>query len=227
MSAAAPIRAVLLDALGTLVELAPPAPRLRTALIEHGGIDVGLEAAERGFTAEITHYLAHHMEGGDSEGLERLRDDCAEAMRAAIGNDGLDHATVRAAMLEALEFVPFVDVVPALHALRERDLRLVVASNWDCSLSEWLDRAGLWELVDGAVSSAVVGTAKPGTPVFEAALELAGCGVDEAVFVGDSIENDIAGARAIGLRAILVRRAGELPRGVECVRSLTDLSSVV
>jgi putative hydrolase of the HAD superfamily len=223
----APARAVLLDALGTLVELAPPAPRLRAELERLAGIDVGPEAAERGFAAEIGHYLANHMRGGDRAGLERLRDDCAEAMRAAIGRDELDHATVRAAMLEALEFVAFPDVAPALTALRERGLRLVVVSNWDCSLSEWLDRAGVGALVDGTVSSAVVGAAKPAPAVFEAGLELAGCTAAQALFVGDSLVNDVEGARAAGLRAVLVQRAGDPPPGVEAVRSLVELSAIV
>jgi len=240
-------RAVLLDALGTLVELDDPAPRLRAALTERAGVDVGLDGAARGFGAEIGYYLAHQMRGADLAGLERLRDDCATAMRDALldavddaagagGDDlraaattraALDHATVRAAMLEALAFRTFDDVLPALGELRERGLRLVVVSNWDCSLPEWLDRAGLGELVDGAVSSAVVGESKPAPAVFEAGLRLAGCDAAEALFVGDSVENDVIGARAAGLRAVLVQRAGDPPRGVATVRSLGELSAIV
>jgi putative hydrolase of the HAD superfamily len=224
---AAGVRAVLLDALGTLVELRPPAPSLRAAIAARTGVDVGLEAAERGFAAEIAHYLANHMRGSDRESLELLRDECAEAMRVAIGRPELDHATVRAAMLEALAFEPFADVEPALVALRGRGLRLVVVSNWDCSLAEWLDRAGIGGLVDATVSSAVVGAAKPAPAAFEAGLELAGCSAAEAVHVGDSVENDVAGARAAGLRAILVQRAGAAPEGIETVRSLGELSAIV
>jgi putative hydrolase of the HAD superfamily len=220
-------RAVLLDALGTLVELDEPAPRLRAALLERSGIDVGLEVAERGFGAEIGYYLANQMRGSDLAGLEALRDDCATAMRDAMGEDALDHATVRAAMLEALAFRTFPDALPALRELRERGLRLVVVSNWDCSLPEWLDRAGIGELVDGSVSSAVVGEAKPAPAVFEAGLRLAGCDAAEALFVGDSVENDVMGARAAGLRAVLVQRAGEPPASVESVRSLGELSAIV
>jgi putative hydrolase of the HAD superfamily len=221
------VQAVLLDALGTLVELCPPAPRLRAELERRSGVDVGDEAAQRGFDAEIAHYLANHMRGGDPAGLELLRDECAEAMRVAIGRDELDHPTVLAALLAALEFEPFEDVVPTLEELRARGLRLVVVSDWDCSLPRWLERAGLGGLVDGAVSSAAVGAAKPAVAVFEAGLELAGCDAAEAVHVGDSVEKDVAGARAAGLRAILVQRHGEPPAGVESVRSLRELSAIV
>lgn len=237
-------RAVLLDALGTLVELDDPAPRLRDALLGRAGVDVGLDGAARGFGAEIGYYLANQMRGGDLAGLERLRDDCATAMRDALldavaeaDGDGLreaaakraalDHATVRAAMLEALAFRTFPDVLPALRELRESGLRLVVVSNWDCSLPEWLDRAGVGPLVDGAVSSAVVGEAKPAPAVFEAGLRLAGCDAGEALFVGDSVENDVLGARAAGLRAVLVQRAGDPPPGIATVRSLGELSAIV
>jgi putative hydrolase of the HAD superfamily len=232
----------LLDALGTLVELDDPAVRLRAALLERAGVDVGLPVAERGFGAEIGYYLVNQMRGGDRAGLEKLRDDCATAMRDALLDaleeaDGppaatadpraLDHATVRAAMLEALAFATFPDVLPALRDLRARGLRLVVVSNWDCSLPEWLDRAGIGELVDGSVSSAVVGEAKPAPAVFEAGLRLAGCDAAEALFVGDSVENDVLGARAAGLRAVLVQRAGDPPLGVETVCSLGELSAIV
>jgi putative hydrolase of the HAD superfamily len=220
-------RAVLLDALGTLVELDDPAPRLRAALLERAGIDVGHGAAARGFGAEIGYYIANQMRGRDRAGLEKLRDDCATAMLDAIALDELDHATVRAAMLDSLAFKTFPDVLPALRELRGRGLRLVVVSNWDCSLPEWLDHAGIGELVDGAVSSAVVGEAKPAPAVFEAGLRLAGCDAAEALFVGDSVENDVLGARAAGLRAVLVQRAGDPPPGVETVRSLGELSAIV
>ncbi len=220
-------RAVLLDALGTLVELDDPAPRLRAALLERSGIDVGLEVAARGFGAEIGYYLANQMRGRDRAGLEKLRDDCATAMLDALALPELDHATVRAAMLDSLAFRTFPDVLPALRELRGQGLRLVVVSNWDCSLPEWLDRAGIGELVDGSVSSAVVGEAKPAPAVFEAGLRLAGCDAAEALFVGDSVENDVLGARVAGLRAVLVQRAGDPPPGVETVRSLGELSAIV
>lgn len=219
-------RAVLLDALGTLVELQPPAPRLR-ALLAEAGFEVSEEQAAEGFGAEIGYYLQHHLDGGDRERLDELRDRCAEALRAGLGLPELDHATARRAMLGALEFRAFEDVEPALRELRAAGARLVIASNWDCSLPDWLEPAGVLELVDGVVSSAELGEAKPAPAVFLRALELAGAAPGEAVHVGDSPENDVEGARAAGIRPLLLARGGEAPEGVEVIRSLAELPSIV
>ena len=154
------VKAVLLDALGTLVRLEPPAPRLREQLSRLAGIEVDEETAARGFAAEITYYLANHLEGGDPAGLERLRSRCAREMARAMDLDErLEPDLARRVMLESLEFSPYPDVVPALSELRGRGLRLVAVSNWDCSLPWWLELAGQGSLLDGTVSSATVGQA--------------------------------------------------------------------
>jgi putative hydrolase of the HAD superfamily len=218
--------AVFLDALGTLVELHPPAPRLRARLAE-AGFEVSEERAAAGFAAEISYYLAHHLEGSDRERLDDLRDRCATTMMEALDLPGLDHATARRAMLDALEFTPFPDALEGLAELREGGHRLVVVSNWDCSLPDWLGPTGLLDLVDGVVTSAEAGAAKPDPAVFRKALELAGVDGAGAVHVGDSLDNDVAGARALGIRAILVQREGEPPPGVESVRALTEVATLV
>ena len=215
-------KAVLLDALGTLVELQPPAARLRRLLAD-AGFDVSEERAARAFAAEIEYYLAHHLEGADRDSLDDLRDRCARVLHGALGLPGLEHAAARRVMLGALEFRAFPEVPGALRELRRRGVRLVVASNWDCSLPDWLAGAGLDGLVDGVVSSAEVGEAKPGRAPFLRALELAGAEPAEAVHVGDSLVNDLEGARAAGIRALLVQRSGRPPVGMPAMRSLAEL----
>ena len=221
------VRVVLLDMFDTLVQLEPPAPRLRARLLELTGVDVGEETAASGFAAEIGHYLANHMQGRDETTLDALRDDCAAVLHDALGVPGLERAAVRQAMLDALQFRVFPDAPPALGALRARGVRVVVVSNWDWSLPEWLERAGLAELVDGVVSSAVVGSAKPAPEIFHVALELAGVGPDEALHVGDSVTSDVEGARAAGVRAVLIARSGGAPKGVVAIRSLEELLSLI
>jgi putative hydrolase of the HAD superfamily len=220
------VRAVLLDALGTLVELQPPAPRLRR-LLRESGFEVTEERAMAGFAAEIAYYLDHHLDGSDPERLERLRDRCAEEMRKALDIPGLDHATARRAMLESLQFSAYPDVVPALKELRALGMGLVVASNWDCSLPRRLAAAGVLELVDGVVTSAEVGAAKPSPRVFVRALAVAGVAAAEAVHVGDKVDNDVDGAAAAGVRGVLLQREGVPPPGVEAIGSLRELRGLL
>jgi putative hydrolase of the HAD superfamily len=215
---------IFLDALGTLVELRPPGPRLR-ALLATRGFEVSEERAGAAFAAEIAYYLEHNLEGSDRERLDDLRDRCAEAMMEALELPNLDHATARELMLGSLEFVPFPDVLPALHVLRGHVL--IVVSNWDCSLADWLGPAGLLEHVEAVVTSAEVGVAKPDRVIFERALAIAGVEPGKAVHVGDSLENDVAGARAAGIRAVLVARDGGAPAGVEAIRSLAELPTLI
>jgi putative hydrolase of the HAD superfamily len=218
--------AVLLDALGTLVELQPPAPRLR-ALLAAEGFSVTEERAAAGFRAEIAYYVEHHLEGATREALSELRDRCAAALLDALDLPGLDRAVARRAMLDALEFTPYTDAVPALKALRAAGHRLAIVSNWDCSLGDWLEPAGLIALVDGVVTSAATGVAKPDPAIFRRALELLGVEAANAVHVGDSLDKDIDGARAAGIRAVLVTRDEGAPDGVEAIRSLAELPSLV
>ena len=208
--------AVTLDSFGTLVSMEPPGPRLAAAL------GVPVERADAAFRAEIAYYVEHHAEGRDERSLHDLRNRCAAVVRDALG-EPFDLAEVRAAMLDSIRFSAYPDAAPALRELRSSGLRLVVASNWDCSLPEVLARVGLLELVDGVVASAVVGADKPAAAVFEAALALAGCEAPEAVHVGDSRAKDVDGAEAAGLRAVLIDRDG----GEGDIASLAELPRIL
>jgi len=191
--------------MGTLLTFEPPAPRLRAALRARCGVDVGEERAARAIRAEIAYYRAHLHEGSDEAGLAALRHASAEAMRPELGIDA-DGGALTEALLESLRFRALPGVADALRDLRGLGLRLVVVSNWDVSLHERLAETGLAPLVDGAVASAEVGAAKPDPAIFEAALSLAGVTAAEAVHVGDSPVEDGEGARAAGIRAVLIGR---------------------
>ncbi len=225
----APVQAVLLDAMGTLVELEPPAPLLRRALSERLGARVSLEHAERAMAAEIAFYRAHHLQGEDPAGLLALRRACAAVVRdclPALSGDSVDD--VLAALLASLRFRAHEDAVAALRDLRSAGVKCVAVSNWDVSLGDALAQAGVTELLDAAISSAEAGADKPGPAIFARALELAG-GVDPgaAIHVGDRLDEDVAGARGAGIRAVLLVRDGAPPDGVEAIRSLAELPALV
>jgi putative hydrolase of the HAD superfamily len=220
-------RALLLDALGTLVVLHPPAPRLRTQLRAGWGIDIDEQVAQRAMAEEIAFYREHHLEGGDRRGLARLRARCARVLGDALGPPAASLATddlVRA-LLESLHFEPYPEVPAALRRLRGTGRRLVVVSNWDCSLHDVLERTGLAVSIDAAVSSAEVGAAKPDPRIFARALELAGVDAGDALHVGDSVREDLEGARAAGIAGALVSRDGS-SSGAGVIGSLRELADL-
>jgi putative hydrolase of the HAD superfamily len=208
-------QALLIDGLGTLVSLAPPAPALRHELAERFGVEVSEEEAARALGAEIAFYRAHMALGRDGDAVAKLRRRCAEVLRDALPPSqrlaGLELAPVTEALLAALRFEAYPDARPALIRARQAGaggVRIIVVSNWDVSLQEVLERVGLAPLLDGVVTSAAVGAAKPSPEIFRHALGLAGVAAGDAVHVGDTLDEDVRGAQACGIRAVLVRRDG-------------------
>lgn len=213
-------KAILLDALGTLIGFEPPAPHLHAELHARG-YPVTSEAALAAIRAEIGFYRAHLDEGRDAASLATVRERCAAAMEPAL--PGIPRAAILDALLASLRFFAYSDSAPALLALRARGIRLVVVSNWDVSLHERLAETGLTPLLDGALASAEVGAAKPAAAIFVAALELAGTSPGQTWHVGDTPEADVEGARAAGITPVLIARGGGSLDGVATVRSLAEL----
>lgn len=115
-------------------------------------------------------------------------------------------------------FELFEDALPVLEELRTAQLKIGLVSNGIRDLTEFVAHHRLD--VDAIVDSRSHGRVKPHPTIFEAALERLGASPAEAVMVGDSLEEDIEGARALGMRAILIDREDRHP---EVEPRLTDL----
>jgi putative hydrolase of the HAD superfamily len=214
--------AVLLDALGTLLELEKPWPHLVDELAARGAV-VGEDAAREAMLAEMAYYREHHDEASNWPALRDLRRRCAAVIQEQLST-ALPLAAVEEALLAAVRFRPYPEVPGVLARLRARGARLAVVSNWDVSLHDVLERTQLRPLVDAVVISAELGVAKPDPAIFNAALERLGAVAGDALHVGDSIEADVEGARAAGIEAVLVARdGGGVPAGVRVVASLAEL----
>lgn len=219
--------------MGTLLSLPAPWPALVRSLAARN-VPVTAEQAERAFRAEMGYYRAHHDEGRDAETLADLRRRCVEVLRAELpaGARALPAHELTRMMLGALRFRAYPEAAGVLSALRARGLTLAVVSNWDVSLPDALRRTGLEGLVDAVITSARVGSSKPGSAIFLAALEAVGAPAAQALHVGDSVEHDVQGAMRAGISPVLVRRgdpaaqhdAGEdVPAGVPVLASLEEL----
>jgi len=222
--------AVLFDALGTLVRLEPPWDRLPALLRARHGVEVSEDDARRAMLAEMSYYRAHHREGRDAASLRDLRRRCAEVLREELpAVASLPEEALVEALLDAIRFTPYPDAAPALGVVRSLGLRAAVVSNWDCSLGSVLEDLGLGGLLNVVVTSAQAGAAKPDPAIFEFALQEVRCSAENALFVGDSPETDIAGARSAGLRAVLIDRSPSIGHSgdVETIPSLEGLPELI
>ncbi len=222
-----PPRAILLDALGTLVALEPPAATLAQLVRERHGVEVTSADATRALRAEMAHYRANCIRAADAGSLAALRLECAALVGRELGGPlaALDAAVLVPTLLESIRFHAYPEVPATLARLRDEGFALVVASNWDVSLHDVLERTGLDALLDGVVTSAEVGVAKPDARLFAAALAVAGVGPAQALHVGDSFEEDFEGALRAGLDAAWLDREGGSapPPGVRVIASLDEL----
>ena len=103
-------------------------------------------------------------------------------------------------------FFLYEDALPTLALLREHGLRIGLVSNGQRDLDEFAHHHRLD--VDVCVGSRAHGRVKPHRSIFEAALAALAAAPADAAMVGDSYADDIEGARALGMRAILVDREG-------------------
>jgi putative hydrolase of the HAD superfamily len=122
-------------------------------------------------------------------------------------------------------FEVYDDVPAALAALRAAGLRIGLVSNSARDVREFANHHGLD--VDAGISSFHHGRSKPHASIFRAVLDLIEVQPAEAVMVGDTIADDIDGALALGMRAILVDREGVNTDFEPRVQTLNELPELL
>jgi putative hydrolase of the HAD superfamily len=163
--------------------------------------------------AVFTRFIRRIIEemGGRGEQI----DECAREMYAAWA--------------ECHHFHLYDEVEAVLRELAARELRIGLISNSHRKLDDFVEHFRLHGLVAAAVSSAQHGYCKPHPSIFQAALGQAGVSAGESLMVGDSLTHDVHGARAVGMRGVLLHRHdGPLPDvDVPVIRNLTDLPALL
>ncbi len=97
------------------------------------------------------------------------------------------------------------DCLDTLGALRTRGIRVQIVSNIDDEqLDGLVERLELDAVVDTWTSSESAQSCKPDARIYQVALAAAGCDAGEVLFVGDTVEHDIVGPRAQGMRTALL-----------------------
>ena len=125
----------------------------------------------------------------------------------------------------AQNFDLFDDALPTLAELRRHGLKLGIVSNTGRDVDEFMAHHQVD--VDVALSSRVHGKVKPHPTIFQAVLDRLGVEPEDAAMVGDSPEDDLEGARSLGMRAFLVDREGLYPDAEDRLPTLLALPAAL
>ncbi len=236
-SPAAQLRAVFLDIGDTVIRPSPSWEHIYAMALAEFGVDVDIEELNRALRAAY-----HHGGWGTTGGFEPTEDTSfrrtVEIDQRAIGGLGLGpmpeafFRRLSGLFLETDNWHVFPEVLATLDALHERGLVVGAVSNWVWSLPELLHSLGLVDHFDFIAASARIGFEKPHPEIFRYALDRAEAAPGEVIHVGDHIDADVDGARAVGIGAVLIDRhhryqASELPSDVPIITALDELLGVV
>ncbi len=105
----------------------------------------------------------------------------------------------------------FPDSLPILNLLKERGVPLGVVSNYGTQLLDLLPKLEIFDYFEFIIVSAIVGVTKPHPKIFRMAIEEAGVPVEQLLYVGDNVTDDVGGANNMGIDAVLINRPGREP----------------
>lgn len=214
-------KVILLDAVGTLFGVRGSVGEVYSAIAAEFGVQVQAEALNDAFLQAFAAFEPAVFPGATSEEIpycefqwwqmvaERTFYQVGAFEQFANFTEFFDELYQHFATAEPWFIYP--DVLPALEQWRRIGIQLGIVSNFDSRLNHVLNALKLQEFFTSITISTQIGVAKPDPQIFTAALEKHYCDAKDAWHIGDSFRQDYEGARAAGLRAILVERTSQIP----------------
>ncbi len=225
-------KAVFFDAGGTLLHPFPSVGEIYKRVAHTHGCKIESEQAEKLFREVWLKRdgLSHMVNHSSSEKVERAwwRELVHEIFSHLGGVEDFETFFTELydtfARPECWKLYP--GTLEVLSAVQKKGKKTGIISNWDSRLLSICEGMELNQYFDFVIASAVFGASKPSPRIFEEALRRAGVQPHEAVHIGDSFEDDIKGARAIGMNAILIERHPQ-HRKLEQVETIHDLRELI
>jgi 2-haloalkanoic acid dehalogenase type II len=207
----AQLRAVLFDFGGTLFEYETLAEGERENLIElarWAGVTEEPRTILRTYRAALKEVFYDYLPRPYYLHRDLFRDVLfvmAQTLRVSLNDEQLERYWVRQRERRARDFALRDGVLETLQTLRTQGFYLGVVSNADeDQLAHLAKLAQIEPYFDSLLSSEEAKSCKPDLAIFHEALRRADCSPEDALFVGDSTHQDIAGANRAGLRSILI-----------------------
>ncbi len=208
---------VFFDAAGTLFSVRGSVGEIYSRVAAKYGISAEPRELEAQFSRVFRARSREGPPAGGNSGLTAERSWWMEIVRLVFAGK-LDSGLLQAYFDEVYEafrsghsWELYADTLPCLEHLHTSGYRLAVVSNFDSRLYDLLANLGIDRFFERVVLSWHAGSAKPDPVIFRRALEAMSIGPRQALHVGDSLHEDVAGACAAGLTAVLLDRGGRHP----------------
>jgi putative hydrolase of the HAD superfamily len=215
------VRAVVFDVDFTIAKPGPDlGPEGYQRLGERYGLVLEPSRYDEARRAALVDLKRHPELDHDEEIWIRFTQRIIEGM-GGVGNTYAAAVEMEGAWSHAHHFELYEDALPTLEALRERRLKVGLLSNSARDLDLFVAHHRL--TVDAVLTSSAHGKTKPHATIFHRMLALLDVPAGEAMMVGDTVDDDIDGALAVGMQAVLVDREGRYPER----ESLGDLRGLV
>ena len=220
------LRAVLFDVDFTLVRPGPElGPEGYVRVGERHGLRLELGRYEQAREAALVHLQRHPELDHDEEIWISFTERIIRGMGGDVDEAYACATEITEGWTRHENFELYEDTIPVLEELRRAGLKLGLVSNSARDVQEFARHHALD--VDVGISSFHHGKTKPHASIFRAALELLEVEPAEAAMVGDTVEDDVEGARAVGIRAILIDRLGRYPEFVPRLEDLYGLPAAL
>jgi putative hydrolase of the HAD superfamily len=230
------IKAVFFDWFNTLAYYYPPREELESQALKELGFNIsaktispGLYLADKYFYEENARLSIRHRS------REEQMKVYAEFQRIILKETAITPSDdlvskLMTRMLQfntIMKFVLFNDVEINLKNLKAKNLTIGLLTNLQSEVDSVCRELGIAGNLDFTVTSGEVGADKPNPPIFLKALELAHTKASETIHVGDQYQNDVLGARGVGISPILLDRANYYAEITDCqrIRSLTEIQN--
>lgn len=234
------VRAVLFDLGGTLYDYATLEPGNREALIElarEAGSNESAGVVIRAHRDAMRETFYDYLPKASYLHRDLFADallGMAKRLEVSLDERLLERYRARQRSRNERDFRLRDGVHETLESLRSRGIHVSIVSNIDEDQLSHLTRLGdLDGRFDAMISSEAARSCKPHPRIFELALTSAGCAPEEALFVGDTRRQDIAGANGVGIRSVLLWHRDdrappdEDPRPDHVIRRIPELLDLV
>lgn len=209
------IKAIFFDWYGTLARFEPPAERVQAMACKAVGVEVSEDRLCRGIALADNFYWEENIVKPVTERTEDEKKQLWGRYEAVVLSSAGVKPTaelIGRILLKTREisdyskFALFEEVIPTLSTLKKRGYATGMISNIQRDVDAMLNGLGLDSYLDFHVTSREANADKPRPEIFNLALKKAGVSSSEAVHVGDQYKVDVAGARGVGIKPVLLDR---------------------